>query len=126
MHHGLAPDLDAGGPHQAGIEGLHRRLLKIPWWMIDPSADQPSSSKGVQVVALDEEMLEGAFPVGRQMAFEPDVLEACHQMRLRVACVAGGDRPLPLEVGCAFVSEAEIWKHYEEINKGFYIHNDDE
>ena len=67
-----------------------------------------------------------AFPVGRQMAFEPDVLEACHQMRLRVACVAGGDRALPLEVGCAFVSEAEIWKHYEEINKGFYIHNDDE
>ena len=77
-----------------------------------------------------------AFPMPPTMAFEPDVLEAAHRLQLRV-CVPFGplggyvaDKPfvhhpsVPLDVQCAFVPEAEMWNHYEAINRDFLVHHD--
>ena len=60
------------------------------------------------------------------MTFEPDVLEACHCLRLRVSACIGVHRSVPLEVPCAFAPEAEVWKHYEQISPHFFIHHDSE
>ena len=77
-----------------------------------------------------------AFPVPPTMAFEPDVLEAAHRLQLRVGVPLGGfeahmihksllfHASVPLEVQCAFVAEAEIWNHYEAINRDFLVHHD--
>jgi hypothetical protein len=70
-----------------------------------------------------------AFPVPSHMSFEPDVLEACHRLRLRVAahvCAARSGFSLPLEVSCKFVEEATIWRNYESINASFLVHHDPE
>ena len=68
-----------------------------------------------------------AFPVPRHMQFEPDVLEAAHKLRLRVgvmSCLKGGGVAPPIEVTCHFIPEAEIWDHYEAINRDFLVHHD--
>ena len=67
-----------------------------------------------------------SFPVPSHMTFEPDVLEACHCLRLRVSACIGVHRSVPLEVPCAFAPEAEVWKHYEQISPHFFIHHDNE
>jgi hypothetical protein len=54
------------------------------------------------------------------MAFEPDVLEACQTLMVRVE--AQGQGGGVLEVPCAFVEEASMWKHYEVIARDFYVH----
>ena len=68
-----------------------------------------------------------AFPVPRHMQFEPDVLEAVHKLRLRagvLSCLEGGGFMPPLEVTCHFIPEAEMWEHYESINRDFLVHHD--
>ena len=35
-----------------------------------------------------------------------------------------GVHATPLEVACKFISEAEIWEHYEAINRDFLVHKD--
>merc|ERR1712137_1289971 len=66
------------------------------------------------------------------MHFEPEMLEACRELRMRVSkldegvtdvsscgtmpCAAGA----PVEVSCRFNGGDFIWRHYEQINRAFY------
>ena len=67
------------------------------------------------------------FPVpphdasGHPLRFEPDLLEVCDELRLRVGCAGSA-----FDVACPFVNEAVIWKHYELINRDFCVFHDDE
>ena len=69
------------------------------------------------------------------MVFEPDVLEAAHRLRLRVGALGlcksgagssggGGCAAAPLDVAASFISESELWDHYELISREFYVHHE--
>ena len=93
---------------------------------IQSSTDVDGASLGgaIRLAPLEVALLtDVAFPVPSHMNYEPDVLEACHQLRLR-ASTPIGDRSAPLEVPCAFEQEDKIWKHYECISREFYVHVD--
>lgn len=97
-----------------------------------PMASNPPDGKTRVLAPLEVCLLaDVAFPVHSNMVFEPDVLEACHRLRLRVGllpCVehacAGAGHVAPLEVGCKFVPEGDMWDHYECINHSFLVHHD--
>ena len=64
---------------------------------------------------------EVLFPVLESMHFEPDFLEAAHQLRLRASLVGTCGF---LDVQCGFVPEATVWEHFELITRDFYVHLD--
>lgn len=82
-------------------------------------------SSHVRLAPLEVCMLSDvSFPVPHHMEFEPDVLEACHSMRVRATACIGPHRSVPIDVPCSFAPEAEIWDHYERISPQFYVHHD--
>lgn len=62
-----------------------------------------------------------AFRMPAHMRFEPDVLEAAETLIVRAAS-ANGSSIERIEIACPFADEATIWEHYEEINRGFFVH----
>ena len=53
------------------------------------------------------------------MTHEPDVLEACDVLHVRVS--AAGSVDDPVVVDCHFAHE-KIFDHYQQINRGFWQH----
>jgi len=60
------------------------------------------------------------------MAHEPDVIEACHSLQLRLGVPGAprgpGHAERALVVACPFVQEG-LFEHYQMINSGFWVHD---
>lgn len=73
--------------------------------------DPDGTAASVQLAPLEAVVLTDLyFPVTQTMHFEPDVLEACEELRLEAACPTSGEI---VRVRCPFASEGDMWSHYE-------------
>lgn len=100
-----------------------------------PEPSTAAATPPVPAVRLEPQavaVVEVRLPMPASMQFEPDALEACHALRVRVACLPAGATGMArryglafVEVGCPFANvEAAIWEHYERVNPHFYVHHD--
>ena len=84
---------------------------------LTPARRAPLRLKKMEVGVVSEV----SFPALGSMRFEPDFLEAAHSLRLRASGVGHCG---VYEVLCSFLDESQIWEHYEEITRDFYVHVD--
>uniref|UniRef100_A0A7S0J2P0 F-box domain-containing protein n=1 Tax=Calcidiscus leptoporus TaxID=127549 RepID=A0A7S0J2P0_9EUKA len=71
----------------------------------------------------------------QKMNFEPELLEACRRLHVQLlassaggSCAAADSARLrswqPLTVLCRFAAEEVVWRHYQQVNRDFYVHLD--